>query len=784
MMQPAELDWLPTPETSLLRAATLYIEHGVRLVLVHGVVDAGDAIRCTCGAGPDLCKPGKHPILGAWQRKVYRTIEEFRDALAHKRIPDAPNLGIVMGEQLNGEHWLAIDADILDRLKHLESVLGELPPTLMSRSGGGGSHRIYKLGAGQDPKRLQNRGGLRLPDEPPTPGVDVKWIGGQVVVSPSLHESGNRYAWVNSLSVSELPAAWYETIADPIPPPKSSRPPTSRRPGDVVNMNHRWIERVVQNNANDIAGRGKGERNQVLFSKSCTVLEHCAGVGISFDYALEQLRIAGIECGLPKSEVNSVLRKAERQVRRSGNTRTPPGLPEATTGTRAIVPALPSPTETTSSNVEDGEVEEEGDEDDDAGVDFGEGKAFRWRAKLITKRGDVDDCLANVITILTEHPSWKGVLQYDMFREAVVFTRPPPCRPQDAPQHRTQGPLWLETDDTRTQAWIRQHIGFEPSRTMVSDAVATVAEGAAMHPVREYLDQLEWDGEERLPTFLSNYFGARVSAYTAGIGMCWMISGVARVMRPGCQVDYMLVLEGAQGLGKSSGVRALLPKREWFSDTGIVIGQKDSYLTLHGLWIYGFDELDSIRGSDITKTKSFLTSPSDRLRPPYGRRMRDFPRQTIFVGTTNETEYLRDRTGNRRFWPVTCTKIDVEAIARDRDQLWAEAKARFERGEKWWPNAELSRLCSEQQSDRTIHDPWTSIVEDWLETDGAKRMYQGTGGLHTHDVLQSALAKPARDITKGDEMRVGEVLRELGWERARETDGERRRLYVRRDGGT
>lgn len=412
-----------------------------------------------------------------------------------------------------------------------------------------------------------------------------------------------------------------------------------------------------------------------------------------------------------------------------------------------------------------------------------------WEDALVKdERGDIVDCTANVIAVLTHQPEWKGVVRLDEFRQTVTLSRQPPMgRPANAPLD------WTDTDDIRFQEWMQREHGFEPSRGAIADAVAVVAEQSSFHPVREYLAGLGWDGEERLPTMLANYFGAKPNAYTAGIGTMWMISAVARVMRPGCQADYMLVLESEkQGLGKSTGLRALCPDEKWFSDTGIVIGSKDSYLALVAKWIYEFGELDAIKGSEITKTKNFLSASSDSLRPPYGRRNRDFPRQCVFGGSTNETSYLKDRTGNRRFWPVRCTKIDVEAIRRDRDQLWAEARVRYERGERWWPDAALAELCAGEQGERLVSDPWTDIVAAWMahptepSTDAHGRPTRdpvelGGEGITSARVLVAALGKRPGDITRADEMRLAEVLRDLGWtqtKRAFDPNGRRVRLWT------
>lgn len=762
------MDWLPTPEMSLLEAAERYITHGLRLVIVHGVEDG----VCTCGVPAGACKPGKHPVASSWQKKKLETIEAFRDALAGKRMPARPNLGLVMGEQLDGTHLLAIDVDSLARLKALEEVVGELPETTTTRTGGGGSHRLFVLGAGQDPKRIKNRTGVRLVSEESTPGVDVRWVGGQIVVCPSLHESGGRYAWANTEPFAELPQRWFDLIAEPEEAPTSKRPAPLPGTGNVYSFqgSEPYVETVIRRACEDIAAAGKGERNHKLWTKTCTVLEHCAGAGKAFDRPLARLREAGVACGLPRGEVDATLRKAERHVRATGKTRTAPtSEPPSRVTMRPLDTTTGVGTDASASGERDASGEEREVEVEIEDLDA-------WRGRLIVERGRYAACIANVITVLTEHPAWKGVLVYDMFKETVVFTREPPCRLSDVPEHRPQGNVWVEDDDMRTQAWIHAAVGFEPSKGMVADAVMVAAARAARHPVRDYLNGLEWDGEERLPTMLANYFGATPNVYTAGIGTCWMISGVARVMKPGEQVDYMIVLEGPQGMGKSSGARALVPNASWFSDTGIVLGQKDSYLTLHGLWIYGFDELDALPKNEVTKAKSFLASTCDRLRPPYGRRMRDYPRQTIFIGTTNEDEYLRDRTGNRRFWPVECTSIDVQAIARDRDQLWAEAVVRFRRGERHWPSAELNDLCKAEQLTRMAQEPWVHPVAEWLESERARTIVAAHGGVLTHDVLVGALKFDVGDITKHHEMRAADALRELGWEQGKRRLEEGRRV--------
>lgn len=389
------------------------------------------------------------------------------------------------------------------------------------------------------------------------------------------------------------------------------------------------------------------------------------------------------------------------------------------------------------------------------------------RGLLVNKEGAPKKCLANVLHVLNKHPDWDGVLRLNTFTESMVKLAPPPVRPQDG-----EGVIgeWTENDSTRTCAWFAAVVGFEPSPQMVEQAVAAVAERASYHPVREYLQALKWDGTERLESVLTTYFGVKLTKASSEMGKRFMVSAVARVMRPGCQVDSMLVLEGPQGTGKSTGLKALVGA-PWFADTGINIGDKDSYQALRGVWVYEFGELDAFKGREATKIKSFISSAVDHYRPSYGRRTRDFPRQTVFAGSTNEEQYLLDRTGNRRFWPVACGRIDVDAIARDRDQLWAQAAHLYQQGQRWhMDTAELGALVAEEQADREVPDDWEPLVSKWLK-DPCRRAHEG---ITTADVLIGALELSPEKANPSTSTRAGIVLRKLGFTRRQVREGKGR----------
>jgi putative DNA primase/helicase len=392
-----------------------------------------------------------------------------------------------------------------------------------------------------------------------------------------------------------------------------------------------------------------------------------------------------------------------------------------------------------------------------------------WELGIIrTKEGQPKRGIANTMHVLSCHPAWDGVVAYDGFNEQVVKLQPPPTREQDG-----QGAIgeWGDTDTARTVAWFASSIGFEPSAEHVDSAVGTVAETRTFHPVRAYLEPLVWDGAPRCDMFLSRYFGAEQNNYAAAVGTRWLISAVARVMQPGCQADCMLVLEGEQGIGKSTGLEALFSKL-WFADSPVAIGEKDGFQSLRGRWCIEFGELQSFRGRDVTTIKSFVSARSDNYRPSYSRRTRAFQRQVIFAGTTNEDAYLGDKSGNRRFWPVRCSKVDVAALTTDRDQIWAEAFTRYSNGEAWHIDTpELRALCEQAQESREIDDPWVHTIARWLEEPTFEREHGRqpdrvviSEGLSLSQIMTHALRLSAGELARQDlTTRAGHVMRRLGW---------------------
>lgn len=373
-----------------------------------------------------------------------------------------------------------------------------------------------------------------------------------------------------------------------------------------------------------------------------------------------------------------------------------------------------------------------------------------WRAGILpTSKGRPVGNVANVILVLRN--VWPEVFVYDDFSQAIRLAVAPPWDACDAPTTAEPGEL-TDTDVTRIAAWLARHEDLSVSTDLVWKAAAVVAEGRRVHPVRSWLEGLRWDGQPRLESWLATYLGAAATPYVRRVGPMMLRSAVARVLRPGCKVDTMGVLEGDQGGGKSTAIKVLFGEA-WTSDSPLDFASKDRFVQLRGKWGVEIPELDGFDRADVNRIKSFLSSPVDDFRPPYGRASVRAPRQCVFIGTVNPAAgYLRDVTGNRRFWPVPVGKIDLGAIERDREQLWAEAMADYLAGRPWWPEAADGKMFEAEQEARAVVDSWEDDVAAYAEGKGfvtvADALTKGLGMLEKEKHTQAAQSRVAAALIK------------------------------------
>lgn len=359
-------------------------------------------------------------------------------------------------------------------------------------------------------------------------------------------------------------------------------------------------------------------------------------------------------------------------------------------------------------------------------------------------------CVENACLILEHFPDWAGVFAHDEFSVLDLVLRP---IPGTSARRSTFTPREVrEPDVTAAMRWFNRHGFPDATKIVMQDAVQAVARQTIISPVKRYLEDTQWDGTPRIDNWLQTYCEAPSVRPTHLFGRLWLIAAVARALRPGCKADNALVLEGAQGAGKSSALRALAGE-EWFFDGLRDLHGKDASASLKGKWIVELPELSALRRSDVEAVKAFLSRTEERYRPPYGRGEVVEPRRCIFAGTTNRSDYLADDTGGRRFWPVPVGRIDIAGLKRDRDQIWAEAVAAFKNDEPWWLSPEDEAGAAKVVADRQAEDPWSGFV--LAKADGLLEVSTG----QMFELMGITLERRSR----AEAMRIGGILTRAGW---------------------
>lgn len=335
-----------------------------------------------------------------------------------------------------------------------------------------------------------------------------------------------------------------------------------------------------------------------------------------------------------------------------------------------------------------------------------------WTAKLkMTEKGGIAQTIENVVVILTHDPKLAGRVALNEMDHNIVALSSLPWRRVERPSQ------WSDADDAQLRLYLERLYGLS-GKDRIFDAVNVVAQDRAFHPVREYLDSCSWDGVPRVETLLVDYLGAEDSPYTRAVTRKTLAAAVARIYRPGCKFDYTLTLQGRQGIGKSALIAKL--GGEWYSDTLTTVQGKEAYEQLVGVWMMEVGELAGMRIAESNAVKHFISKASDRYRPAYGRRIQDFPRQCIFIGTTNEMQFLRDSTGNRRFWVVSTPNEPARDMWTDLTPetvrlIWGEAVELYKAGEILYLPEDLEAVARQVQETYEEEDPHVGLVAEYLD---------------------------------------------------------------------
>jgi predicted P-loop ATPase len=394
-----------------------------------------------------------------------------------------------------------------------------------------------------------------------------------------------------------------------------------------------------------------------------------------------------------------------------------------------------------------------------------------WTDQLILdKDGKIIANLANLILILCKAPEWKGVLGYDEFNARVIIKSRSPWKEE------ASNTAWTDHHESQVRVWFQRKGRISPSAGDVGRAVQAAAQHNRFHPVRDYFEALVWDGMPGLESWLQRYFHVEDSEYVRAIGARYLISAVARIYQPGCKVDHTLILEGPQGKQKSEALRTLAINDDWFTDRLSHLASKDAILETAGALLVEIAEMDALTKATSSTIKSFLTRRHDRFRPPYGKHTINRPRQCVFAGTINPPVggYLKDPTGARRIWPVTCHgMIDRDGLEQGRGQLWAEAVHQYKMGAPWWlETPELEVLATAEQMARFAVDAWEEPIREWL----GDRLDVGLT-----EVLEHALGLAPEHWTQSAQKRVVQILTHMGFAKHRPRTPEGREHRYQRD---
>lgn len=680
-----------------------------------------------------LAPKSKRPLEMKWTTGERKSLDELM-----KSYKPGQNIGVRLGfaSKIGTKYLSVVDCDVKsEKVTHQSEMIKKLydifegsldGSPIVSSGRGNGSRHIYvladtpmkqkrlaqsaevvkvKMPSAQTPSKKERetlsekeiKAGYRLR---PAWEIALMGEGQQVVLPPSIHpDSGKAYTWQNIL----------------------------RESGQIAPLLSKYLEvEVTKGNQNGSDGKGSlgngviGEFTPAVVDLVGSLLGDetvdaiISGTDVS-DRSAALLGVANkmLKVGFSDHEILTVLTDPDYYL---GGT----AYDHAKTRSRARAADWvrrftleKSKRETLASEIFKAEVVET--------KILSESEAKSQLAEIVTPRGEGDwkveiersehgrpkNTLKNVLLILSN-----ALVSLPFKKDEFAITE---MYAIDTPWGGKKDSEIKDIDLIRIKIWLLKNWRVEPSDDRIHQAMSAIADLNRFHPVKDYLEALPaWDGVPRIDTWLKRLMRAKAQEpYLSAVSRKTLCAMIARIYKPGCKFEPVLILEGPQGAGKSRSLKAL--GGEWFTDAVIDIRDKDAVLVMRSRWLIEAGELSGLKRADNLSLKSFISRESDRIRVPYGKRMEDFPRQCVFVGTTNDREYLNDPTGARRFWPVEVGACLVEEISAERDQLFAEAMFTYEMGEPLWlEDEEMNEVAKEEQGSRALVDTWEDKLDEWL----------------------------------------------------------------------
>lgn len=371
------------------------------------------------------------------------------------------------------------------------------------------------------------------------------------------------------------------------------------------------------------------------------------------------------------------------------------------------------------------------------------------------KNGKIEATINNVYLAVQRPDICQINIKFDQFRDEIMFT----------PLGSDQWQTFTDADYSRLRIGLEQG-GFKPiGRELIRDIVLLVADENPFDSATEWLSRLEWDGVPRIKTFLSDYFNAEVNEYTGAVSLYLWTALAGRVLKPGIKADMVPILVGDQGCGKSTGVAALSPSPDYFCEVSFAEKDDDLARKMRGRLVGEIGELRGLHTKELESIKAFITRTHENWIPKYREFATQFPRRLVFVGTTNQDEFLSDDTGNRRFLPVRVSNVNVEGIRQNREQLWAEAKKLFSDSGIQFSVAE--QLATREHEQYMIKDAWQETVSRWLNEPDiiTDEKPIDKDYVTSIEVLKGAIGLDAKSIGRREELRISKTLQELGYKK-------------------